>query len=91
MNRFFMVSPARDWKEGDLPMDPFVQLGLGTFTSDGKDVFVTPHLMTDSEIDYEVDRLKAELEEFRRRAKSELPRMRKKILDGVSKRIAERG
>ena len=42
---------------------------------------LTPELMTESEIDYEVNGLLAELEQFRKAAKAELSSLRLKMLE----------
>ncbi|MBS1190918.1 MAG: hypothetical protein H6R10_2710 [Rhodocyclaceae bacterium] len=79
MNNFAMYSPLRAWKKGDIPADPFVSLELGTHVeSDGRQI-LTPNLMTDAEIDYEVDCLIKELEQFRKAAKKELLSLRAKM------------
>lgn len=90
MSTFFMHSPAREWTEEDLPMDPVVQVGLGSYqSSDGK-ILLTPTLATDSEVDHYVDGMQAELEKLRRSMKAELPRQRSRILEAVRQRIEDR-
>jgi hypothetical protein len=79
MNKFAMYSPLRSWKKGELPADPFVSLEVGMHVeSDGRRI-LTPQLMTDAEIDYEVDGLIKELEQFRKAAKKELLSLRAKM------------
>ena len=74
-------SPFRSWKKGELPVSPFVSLTIGAHTEDesGRKL-LTPQLMTEAEIDYEVNRLIKELEEFRKAAKKELLELQHKML-----------
>lgn len=79
MSKFAMHSPLRSWKKGELPADPFVSLEVGThMESDGR-LILTSQLMTDAEIDDEVDGLIKELEQFRKAAKKELLSLRAKM------------
>lgn len=79
MNTFAMYSPLRSWKKGELPADPFISLEVGTHTKSEGKLLLTPNLMTVTEIDYEVDRLIKELEQFRKAAKKELLSLRAKM------------
>lgn len=79
MSSFAMYSPLRAWKKGDMPADPFVTIELGTHMElDGRRI-LTSNLMTDAEIDYEVDGLIKELEQLRKTAKKELLSLRAKM------------
>lgn len=79
MSKFAMYSPLWSWKKEELPAGPFVSLEVGThMESDGR-LILTPQLMTDAEIDYEVDGLIKELEQFRKAAKKELLSLRVKM------------
>lgn len=79
MNKLKMYSPLHSWKKGERPIDPFVYIEVGTHTSSGTHLFLSPQLMTDTEIDYEVDSLVKELEQIRTAAKSELRTLQAKI------------
>ena len=81
MHRLALYSPLSKWPKGGYPLSPFVQLSLGTYSpeSDGR-VLLSAQLMTPGEIDYVVDQLKAELDEFRIAAKKELRKLREKML-----------
>lgn len=81
MYRLRLYSPLRKWTKGDVPLSPFVHLSIGTYSrTKGDDILLSPQLMTAKEIDYTVDSMKKELEEFRRKAKKELPILKAKIL-----------
>lgn len=80
MKSFKMYSPLRSWKKGELPVSPFVAIAVGAHTSSDGLQFLTPQLMTDTEIDYEIERLISELEQFRTSAKNELRKIRAKML-----------
>jgi hypothetical protein len=75
-----MYSPGRQWKKGDLPFSPFVSIAVGTYSAEKGEILLTAELMTDQEIDYAVESLKAELEEFRKKAKLKLTTLREKML-----------
>jgi hypothetical protein len=81
MHRFGLYSPLSKWPKGGYPLSPFVQLSLGTYLpeSDGR-ILLSTQLMTPGEIDYVVDQLQAELDEFRVAAKKELRRLCEKML-----------
>jgi hypothetical protein len=81
MHRLALYSPLSKWPKGGYPLSPFVQLSLGTYSSesDGR-ILLSAQLMTPDEIDYVVDQLKAELDEFRVAAKKELRRLCEKML-----------
>lgn len=79
MNKFTIYSPFRAWKKGELPADPFVSLEARMHIESNESILLTPRLMTDAEIDYEVDGLIKELEQFRKAAKKELTSLRAKM------------
>lgn len=81
MQKLAMYSPFRSWKKGNLKASPFVSLAVGSHSksNDGQ-LLLSAQLMTDSEIDYEVDGLIKELEKFRKAAKKELRTLQAKIL-----------
>lgn len=80
MHTLALHSPFRSWKNGELPVSPFVSLTVGTHTEDETGCYLlTPQLMTEAEIDYEVNRLIKELEEFRKAAKKELLTLQSKM------------
>jgi len=81
MHRLSIYSPARKWKKGDLPTSPFVYLTLGAHSKDNDNILLSPQLMSDSEIDEVVTQLKAELDDFRKKAKKELKSLREKMIE----------
>jgi hypothetical protein len=70
----------RDWKKDDFPTSPFISIGLGDHVQEQGHRLLTPQLMTDSEIDYSIDALLAELERMRVEAKAELQKRQKAML-----------
>ena len=66
----FMLADGKD----DLPIRtaPIVAMRLAEFISEDNKILLGPHLMTSREIDEQVDRVIADAEIFRRRAKYEL-------------------
>nr|VFJ44012.1 MAG: hypothetical protein BECKDK2373C_GA0170839_100730 [Candidatus Kentron sp. DK]VFJ53473.1 MAG: hypothetical protein BECKDK2373B_GA0170837_104229 [Candidatus Kentron sp. DK] len=80
MHRFTIYSPLNAQKKGDYPISPFLYLSAGFYSEDQGHVLLSAQLMTDSEIDYVVDGLKEELEEFRTKAKNELKALHNKML-----------
>jgi len=79
MHRFTIYSPLGAWTKGDHPTSPFVHLSAGTYSEEQGRVLLSAQLKTDSEIDYVVDELKKELEEFRTKAKKELKSLHEKM------------
>ncbi len=78
MYRFVMYSPLRSRKKGDLPAPPVVSVAVSLPSSiDDPYLLLTPHLINDTEIDYEVDGFIRELEEFRKAAKKELQKLKR--------------
>jgi hypothetical protein len=58
---------------------PYVRLSLRTYSESEGHILLSPQLVNDHEIDYTVDQLKDELEEFRRKAKKELQKLRENM------------
>lgn len=79
MHRLSIYSPLSAWNKGDHPISPFLYLSLGTYSGHQGRILLSAQLMTDSEIDYAVDGLKDELEEFRNKAKKELKYLHDKM------------
>lgn len=80
MHRLAMYSPFKAWKKGDVPLPPFVSISVGTHSEANGQIFLSPELTSDGQIDYAVDQLKDELEEFRKAAKKELRTLKTKML-----------
>ena len=79
MHRLAMYSPRRTWKKGEIPEPLFVSISVGTHSGSDGQIVLSAELMTDAEIDYAVDQLKGELEEFSKEAKKELRTIKAKI------------
>lgn len=80
MHKLTLYSPLRSWKKGQLPVSPFVSVAIGTHSEVDGQLLLTAQLMTESEIDHEVDSLVKELEEFRKNAKKEIRTLKAKML-----------
>lgn len=80
MNKLMMYSPLRSRKNGERPISPFVFIASGSHTTSDGHVLLSSQLMTDAEIDYEVESLIKELEQFRTSAKKELRALQVKML-----------
>ena len=80
MHKLVLCSPLRSRKQGQLPVSPFVSVAIGTHSEVDGQLLLTAQLMTESEIDYEVDSLVKELEEFRKNAKKEIRTLSAKML-----------
>ncbi|MCO6057965.1 hypothetical protein NG726_14960 [Pseudomonas sp. MOB-449] len=81
MDKLALHSPLHSWKKGQYPVNPFVYLSVGTHHEDDGRILLSAQLMTDVEIDHEVDSMIKELEEFRKKAKKELRMLRVKMLE----------
>lgn len=82
MHKFALHSPLRSWKKDEMQVSPFVSLAVGSYSEDEEGrLLLTSQLMTETEIDQEVDELTQELEEFRRVAKKELKTLQAKMLE----------
>jgi len=66
-------------RKGDLPFNPEVHVVVESFVKD-KDgnIILGAKLMTDDEVDYQINRMISELESVRRRAKASLHARRPK-------------
>jgi hypothetical protein len=80
MYKFTLYSPLRSWKKGQPPTNPFVSVAVGAHSTTDGQLLLTSQLMTDLEIDHEVDGLIKEMEEFRKAAKKELRNLRARML-----------
>lgn len=81
MHKFVMYSPLHSWKKGEYPVSPFVAVAVGDHaTSNDGHLLLTAELVNNTEIDIHIDGLIAELEEFRRTAKSEIKKLQAKML-----------
>ena len=80
MKHFSLYSPMKDWKKGDYPVSPFVSVGLSDHVEERGEQLLTAELMADSEIDYAVDGLVAELQTLRVKAKAELRKRQQAML-----------
>jgi len=82
MHKLALHSPLHSWNKSKTPVSPFVSLAVDSYC-DGESGrhLLTPQLMTDTEIDHEVDGLIKELEEFRIVAKKELKTLQTKMLE----------
>jgi hypothetical protein len=80
MHKFTLYSPLRSWKKGQPPASPFVSLAIGAHSATAGHLLLTSQLMTDLEVDHEVDGLIREMEEFRKTAKNELRKLKAKML-----------
>ena len=60
-------------KKDDPPFSPFLKITLSEYSSDSAgNVFLSPELMTEKEIDESIDLLMAQLEKARKTAKRKL-------------------
>jgi hypothetical protein len=60
-------------KEDLMPFTPFVYIKLGSWISDDSDApIISPHLVSDGEIDYQIQALKADLDAVGKSAKAAL-------------------
>lgn len=78
--KFGVHNPFSKWKRGDHPCDPHVVLLLNELNQekDGR-IRLTPTLTSDSEIDYEINNMKKDLEYVGKEAKRVLKAQREKI------------
>jgi hypothetical protein len=79
MHKLSIYSPLHAWKKDDDPVSPFLHLSIGTYSEEQGRILLSAQLMTDLEIDYVVDEMKQELEEFGKKAKAELKSLHKKM------------
>ena len=82
--RVWVSNPLKNWKAGDRPHDPIVILvlsqSLGEIEGFAK---LTTNLASDSEIDFEIARLKADLDSAGKEAKRILKDQKRKILNSL--------
>lgn len=78
-HRFEVKSPLRNRKKEEYPVSPFlvIKIGHADIDVDG-DTVLTAHLMTETEIDHAIDRLREDLEVVRKAAKKELKSLHQK-------------
>ena len=78
-------------KEGGVAFNANVTIGPVTYSSDKNGrISLTPHLMTEGEIDWYVDALKKDLDYVSRKAKKALKTANEKTRQMVTMRIGER-
>ena len=71
----------KDWKKGDMPMDPMVRLIMNRSLGEIEGFpALTANLAADSEVDFEVKRLKEDLDRAAIQAKRILKEQKAKIL-----------
>jgi len=60
-------------KKGEPPFNPYIKICLSEYSNDSEgNVFLSPELMTEKEIDEAIDFLSSQLEKARKSAKREL-------------------
>jgi len=64
-----------------MPISPFVYLAVGTHSKENDLILLSSQLMSEPEIDEVVTQLKAELDEFGKKAKKELKSLREKMIE----------
>lgn len=81
---FAVVGVMDKWKPGDLRCYQEVNVVLKSYTSleDGS-ICITPRMVSDEEIDYEIDALIKDLEKVRIGAKKNLKTVNEKIRKGL--------
>ncbi len=79
MHRLSIYSPVRKWKKGDPVGLASVYLSLGSYQERDGHILLSAQLMADQEIEEVVIQLKAEIDEFGRKARKELKTIRKKM------------
>lgn len=74
-----------NWKKGDLPNNQQLNIVLAEYTSSKNgQVYITNKMVTDKEIDYEIDCLINELEDIRKKAKKSLFNINTKITKNLA-------
>lgn len=88
LRMFDVLNLMSDWKKGDLPMDPVIQI-IANGIQKRKDgsVLITQSLVCDSEIDYVIDELHKELELIRSEAKRTIKKQKQKMLNAKNRNI----
>jgi len=70
---FDVFNPLKKWKKGDYPISPAVYIQLTSFVRDQDErVLIGHQLMTEQEVDEQINQLVKELEAVRRKAKKDL-------------------
>ena len=77
-------------KDSNLPFNPIIQITLQHWTTGNADdtPTISPHLMTEGEIDYHIEALKRDLDAVGRRAKSVLRRANEETRAIVGARVS---
>ena len=75
----------QEWKKGDLPHDPAVSIVLNEWSTINGLITISMSLASDTEIDFAIDQLKADLEVARKKAKSRIKYQREKIRNSIGK------
>ncbi|WP_141758712.1 hypothetical protein [Duganella sp. HH105] len=86
MSRFFVWRELSDWKAGDLPMSAAVAVGIAEHFQVRDAMLISSKLMTDGEVDHEIDRMIVELEKLRKDAKRAIHADNGKVSADVSSR-----
>lgn len=76
-------------EEIGFPLAPIVQVCVGDHTKQNGMILLTPHLMSDMEIDHYIDELKTELDACRKKAKRELKRQNSNIATQIRREQPE--
>lgn len=77
--RFEVKSPLRMKSKEEYPLSPFLVIKISRADTDvDGDSVLTEHLMTETEIDHAIDRLREDLEVVRKAAKKELKSLHQK-------------
>lgn len=83
--RFNVIGTMDNWKKGDLPNNQQLNIVLAEYTSSKNgQVYITNKMVTDKEIDYEIDCLINELEDIRKKAKKSLFNINTKITKNLA-------
>ena len=79
MFKFALYSPLHKWKPGEPPISSFVSVAVGTYSQVDGQLLLSAELKNELEIDFEIDLLISELNELRRKAKTELKNLTAKM------------
>ncbi len=87
---FSIIKTSADHK---IPFDPIVEIRLQQWTEASEDggPVLSPHLMSEAEIDEHISNLKADLDAVGSKAKRALQKARDETMQIVSRRIEARG
>ncbi|PVZ72009.1 hypothetical protein [Pelagibaculum spongiae] len=78
MQKLEVFNFNKDWKQGDYPTQPMVEVAV--MLSGGDRVSLSPQLANDTEVDVHIDRIIQELEQLRIQAKQILAKELKRTL-----------